>query len=222
MNRTVENGRGTLHLRRLVADIVSGAAKNHPEAIRAWRAPREDLRRVATRDYVRQLRRHLGYRELQEMLRLARQVWPGFNRRQLTAAPRELFPTRAARVAGQLRIHLQVKPCGGRDEIALRGFYVEQRPALLERPLIFVNSAHHPGAVSTTFCHEIGHHLTAPLFEHARSPVHFFFDSAYAAHLNDPAELAADAICSLAGYPHPLAVQIFFCSAQLGSGCKGR
>lgn len=93
--------------------------------------------------------------------------------------------------------------------MALRGFYVEKRRRLLKRPLIYVNTAHQPGAVSSTFCHELGHHLTSQLFETPNEGVHFFFDADYAAHLDDPLELAADVLVSLAGYPDAAARRLF-------------
>ncbi|MGH7916657.1 MAG: hypothetical protein ACREQE_04250, partial [Candidatus Binataceae bacterium] len=76
-------------------------------------------------------------------------------------------------------------------------------------PLIYVNTAHHPTAVSATFCHEFGHHLSSELFGPQKEPVHFFIDADYAAHLKEPHELAADAMVSLAAYPQPLARKIF-------------
>src|SRR5216683_3102168 len=92
----------------------------------------------------------------------------------------------------------------------VRGFYVTSAKGMLKRPLIYINTAHHPLAVSTTICHEVGHHLSAQMFgSGADEPVHFFFDADYAGHLGDPGELAADAMVSLAGYPYPIAKKIF-------------
>ena len=76
--------------------------------------------------------------------------------------------------------------------------------------LIYLNTAHHPAAVGATFCHEIGHHLALNLFHHAdERPVHFFFDAAYSSHLDDPIELTADVLVSLAAYPKSAARKMF-------------
>ena len=115
----------------------------------------------------------------------------------------------ALKMASQLGIHLQARPYDGAEGLALRGFYVERGRSALKRALVFVNTSHHAGAVNTTFCHEIAHHLTSRFFETSPVPVHFFFDSDYSSHLDDPAELAADVMCCIAGYPEPLARDFF-------------
>jgi len=208
---SAERGAGARHssLERLVASILRTAASGNRAVLRAWRRPREDLMHVARRDYVRHVRKHLGYNQLLEMIALAEPVWPGFNERRLSAQPLRKFGKMAEHLAENLDVHLQARRYEGPEGMALRGFYVEPQRSDLKRPLIFVNTAHHPGAVSTTFCHEIGHHLTAGFFAHAPKPVQFFFDAAYASHLDQPAELAADAMCAIAGYPHPIAAEIF-------------
>jgi hypothetical protein len=47
------------------------------------------------------------------------------------------------------------------------------------------------------------------LGEKEDTPVHFFFDADYASHLDEPGELAADVMVSIAGYPEPIARKIF-------------
>jgi hypothetical protein len=47
------------------------------------------------------------------------------------------------------------------------------------------------------------------LGEDDSAPVHFFIDADYASHLEEPAELAADVMVSIAGYPEPIARKIF-------------
>src|SRR5208282_2730115 len=63
--------------------------------------------------------------------------------------------------------------------------------------------------VSTTLCHELGHHFAADILRPRHQKVHLFFDADYSEHLGDPAELAADVLVSLAGYPNPVARKIF-------------
>jgi hypothetical protein len=88
----------------------------------------------------------------------------------------------------------------------LRGFYVRSIAEIAKDRhkggLIFLNTAHHPAAVGATFCHEVGHHLALNFMRHAdQRPVHYFFDAAYSSHLDDPVELTADVLVSVAAYP---------------------
>jgi hypothetical protein len=194
---------------RLVHQILARAPKAGRAGLRAWRRPRRELERLARRDYVRNLRENLGYHELREVIASAAKVWPNLNREQLTAPPRQRFTRMAAERASKLGVHFQARPYDGPEGLALLGFYIENETTLLKRPLIYVNTAHHPGAVSTTFLHELGHHVTAATVKTHHKPVHFFFDADYDSHLRDPGELAADIIVSLGGYPEKIARKIF-------------
>src|ERR1019366_2860747 len=114
-----------------------------------------------------------------------------------------------AAISSDLRIHLQAAPYRGPEGMALRGFYVDKTPKMLKHPLIYLNTAHDPAAVSMTFMHEMGHHVTAKVTGRAGDGVHYFFNAAHRGHLGQPEELAADVIASLAAYPQPLARRIF-------------
>ncbi|HEY6421239.1 MAG TPA: hypothetical protein VIX59_19755 [Candidatus Binataceae bacterium] len=194
---------------RLVRQILVTAPQAGRAELHAWRQPREELGRLARRDYVRYLRKTLGYHELREVVATATKVWPKLNCAQLTAAPRQRFARMASERASKLGVSFQGRPYEGPEGLALRGFYIENEKTLLKRPLIYVNTAHHPGAVSTTFFHELSHHLTAAIVKTHHKPVHFFFDADYDTHLRDPGELAADVIVSLGGYPEKIARKIF-------------
>ncbi len=193
----------------LIQRMLKSAQTAGRSKLAAWRKPRQDLDRVVRRDYVRYLRRNLGYREVKEILKAGGRIWPTLNREHLTAASRRQFPELAASMAAALGCHLQATPYHGRDGLALFGFYVKNAKTILKRPLIYVNTAHHPAAVSAAFLHEVGHHLTVAVLGRRDQPVHFFFDSDYAGHLSDPAELGADVLVSIAGYPAPVARRIF-------------
>ncbi len=186
--------------RILASARVSGAAE-----VASWRKPEKDLRRLVRRDYVRDLRRNLSYRQLQTLLDAAEGPLPRLNREPLGIMPIE----EQAQLASDLRVHFKAAPHTGNEGLALRGFYVDKQQEILKRPLIYVNTAHHPLAVSTTFCHEVGHHFATDIFPSEDQPVHLFFDADYSGHLGDPAELAADVLVSFAGYPEPVARRIF-------------
>ena len=79
----------------------------------------------------------------------------------------------------------------------------------LKRPLIYVNTAHHPVAVAATLFHEVGHRWHRKYSTRGRLGVNFFFDADYVAHLDDIEELSADIVLSLIAYPAPIAKAIF-------------
>jgi hypothetical protein len=54
------------------------------------------------------------------------------------------------------------------------------------------------------------------LGQHEDTPVHFFIDADYASHLEEPAELAADVMVSIAPYPEPIARKLFATSWEWG------
>lgn len=189
----------------LVLKILEGVGESGRGELRAWKKPQEDVRRLAEFDYVRAMRKTLGFHELRALIREAKRVWPTINRGQLRMATPDEF----SEVASGQKINLQAAPFPGREGMVVRGFYVDRVTRELKRPLIYINTAHHPGAVAATFCHEMGHHVMARAMQMRDASVHFFFGAEYHRHLGDPLELAADAVVSLAAYPAPLARKIF-------------
>jgi hypothetical protein len=186
----------------LVDDIIARSASD--ETIQVG-AKSTELVRLARRDYVRSLRKHLPHMLIEDIIISARRLWPNLNKKPLKPAHPRTLKKRATR----LDIHFQAKPYKGAEGLALRGFYVDDPSAGLDRPLIYINTAHQPAAVSATYCHEMGHFLTAQVTKKREQGVHFYFASAYESHLDDRTELAADALVSLAAYPEPLARRIF-------------
>ncbi len=196
----------------VLAERILAQARPTPSELNAWRKPMRDIERLMRRDYVRALRRWLGYRELRSLVSAGAKVWPQLNHERIRLKRSEL-----ADISWRLSVHLSARPHREADGMALRGFYVRKSESALKRPLIYVNTAHHPAAVGATFCHEVGHHLAARLFAGKKmEPVNFFYDAAYATHLDDPVELAADVLVSLAAYPEPIARRIFAKSCSGG------
>ena len=193
------------NIETFVGEILAHAPTVRGAELNDRQKPEKSFQRLLRRDYVRDLRRNLNYRQLLELLHSAHRILPRLNREPLDVMPIE----QQARLAANLGLHFQAAPRTGAEGMALRGFYVNKLQEVLKRPLIYVNTAHHPVAVSTTFCHELGHHLAADILRPRDQKVHLFLDVDYAEHMNDPGELAADVLVSLAGYPKPVAVKIF-------------
>lgn len=164
---------------------------------------RSDLRCVVGSDYAELVRRHLAAGHLREVIAAGREIWPRLGKEPMQA--RGAWPTRSE-VATRLGVRLAEIP--RRDAISLLGFYSPAGSSKSPRPIIFVNSAHHPLAMATAFCHEIGHHLDTIVRNQATPPLSYF-DSDYSSHLDNPAELTADALVSLAAYPKSLARRMF-------------
>ena len=193
-------------IEKMIARILSETRDKEARKIEAWKKPTDDIKRLVRHDYVRSLRRNLPYREVKTLVNAFSDKLPGFNREIVGSMPIKQL----AEWAASLDLHFKASPNAGEDGLALRGFYITRRDGILKRPLIYVNTAHHPLAISSTFCHEVGHHFSSELLgDNEETPVHFFFDADYASHLEEPAELAADVMVSIAGYPEPVARKIF-------------
>jgi hypothetical protein len=197
---------------RLVGRILGQVGIAGSKELAAWRKPEKDLRRLLQHDYASGLCRNLGHRELRRLIAAAHKVWPRLNVEPIAS----MSTRKLGELALNLQLHFRAEPCPGAEGMALRGFYVGKAEAMLKRPLIYVNTAYHPLAISTTFCHELGHHLTAQALKPASPSVVFYFDADYSSHLDEPLELSADALVSLAGYPKPLARSIFSSDSTLG------
>jgi hypothetical protein len=189
----------------VVREILAGVSPASAKKLAAWRKPERDLHRLAHRDYVRAVRRNLGYRELKCMISAADKMLSrlGYDQPVMVSA-RAL-----RRIASDLRFHLRAEPYDGPEGLALLGFYVNRQGQMLQRPLIYLNTAHVQAAVTVAFCHELGHYITTKLFNSWHEPVHLSFDADYASHLDDPVELAADALAAVRCYPEGLARRIF-------------
>jgi len=206
-------GRGSdSNIETFVGSVLANAPAAGATELAAWRKPEKSFRRLIRRDYVRDVRRNLSYRQLLELLAATDAVLPDLNRKPLNVMPIK----QQAQLAAGLGLHFKASPRTGTEGLALRGFYVNKLQRVLKRPLIYVNTAHHPVAVSTTFCHELGHHFATAILRPRDQKVHLFFDADYSEHLDDPGELAADVLVSLAGYPRPVADKIFAESSGLG------
>jgi len=183
---------------KAVESILKKAGVLGAKELEAWKQPQVEIHKLAETDYGESLRRELNVEEIKELVLRARDIWPEFNR-AVIGPPSDKVLSRAA---GALQLHLKSAPY---NSLALYGFYVDPSQTNLQKPLIYVNSAHHRLVMGTAFCHEVGHHFCNEISKPKSSGVRFYFDAAYGEHLRDHGELAADVIVSLAGYPQEAA-----------------
>jgi hypothetical protein len=171
----------------------------------ACQNPAQEIASLAHRDYGLPLRKSLGRREVLEIVAEARSmVWPHLNRKPV----RLVTPREFTRLWSSLGVDFRLADFGGPRGLALMGFYA-RKLGPSRRPLIYVNTAHHPLAVGVAFSHEMGHHLTAKLFASQKEHAQYLTYTAYAEHLDDPAELAADCLVSLGAFPEDIARKMF-------------
>jgi len=178
---------------------------------------------IAGRNYPKQLRNHFSKREIRSLVAAMEMNVPALNHKPF----RDTDTARLRGLAAPLGVDVKSRPFGPEQE-GLRGFYIPSRN-LRDRPVMWLNSAHHRVAVASTFWHELGHHVLDRLGEKAESIALFYRDD-YNAHMSDLSELTADIMLVLAVYPKVAAAQLFggFLKAgrapnayELASGAQG-
>jgi len=192
-------------LEGLIVDILASTGPVEREQSLIFTGAVEEIRFLSRHDYGSSLKMLFGHCEIQGIIAEGRRwVWPHLNRRSFRIGPPREFITRWSRLGVDFRLAHISSPQG----LALMGFYVKKAPAS-KRPLICVNTAHHQVAMGLAFSHEMGHHLTAEIFDSYKEPGRFLLYTGYAEHLADPVELAADILVSVGTFPAEMA-QAFF------------
>ena len=104
---------------------------------------------------------------------------------------------------GPRQLELRKEPYTTGAGLALRGFYCRADVGNKSKFVIFVNTAHHPGAVVATLGHELGHFIYGSLVGEKAAHT-AFMEGAFAKHLSEEDELFADSLVALAAYPPEL------------------
>jgi len=189
----------------LISEIVASIGKGERRQSNRLDSAIGEIGSLLKSDYGAALRRSFDRNEIQEIVEEARgRVWRQLNLEPVKIGPPQEFISRWSKLGVDFRLARMSSPEG----LALMGFYVRKAPSS-GRPLICVNTAHHPVAVATSFSHEMGHHVTADIFGSCKEPGRLLLYTAYAEHLNDPVELAADILVSLGVFPGKIARQLF-------------
>ncbi len=84
---------------------------------------------------------------------------------------------------------------GGRS---LWGFSAEKKVQGRSTTVIFLNTAHEPGAVATTIGHELGHHVYQAIL--GKRGDHVAIGKTFPQHLSDEHELFSDAVVAMSAY----------------------
>ena len=169
--------------------------------------------RLANEDYEKALRRCLSRWELRDIIKEGKaEVWPDLNRRSMALVSPQEFVRRWSAVG----VDFKLASLSWKTGLALLGFYVRKTGRRGARPMIFVNTAHHPAIIGAALAHEMGHHLTARLFDSGEAAAPLFSTTGFLEHLTDPAELAADTLVSLASMPASVARTCSATTKQVG------
>jgi len=206
---------------KFVGEILANLSASGGKKLHSCRSPEDDLSAIQQLDYAAGVRALLDRRRVEEVVSAAQGIFPDLNRRHdpahiegwLSGNPSRGLRKLIAQVRNHRDLHFQDTPFDG-EGLALRGFFVDPDGQSLKRPLIYVNTAHHPVAAAATLFHEVGHLVASELFQARGSAVQFFFDIDYAGHLDDLSELTADVVLAVAAYPAPVAREIFGCPAK--------
>jgi hypothetical protein len=164
-----------------------------------------EMARLVRRDYGKALRKQLSNWEVRELLSEGkRSVWPALNKR----AVKLVTPKEFTRHCTGLGLQLKFSSLSDEESLSLLGFY-SRRADVGQKPLIWVNSAHHPAMVGAAIDHEMGHHVVSQMFALDRNTLQFLRRTSFEDHLTDSAELAADVLVSLAIFPRAAARELF-------------
>lgn len=167
----------------------------------------EDLKFVLTTDYREAVGPFLNRKAVRELSKVSNNVIrPAslFLRNILAAGGvvsemLHLDPLKAIFRPHELQI--RAEPYRTAVGLSLRGFYCRADVGDKRRVIIFLNTAHRPGAVAATFAHELGHHVHG-LLDRGR-PI-AAMEGAFHDHLEEPDEVFADTLVSLSMYSRHL------------------
>jgi hypothetical protein len=166
---------------------------------------KSEIAGIITKDYGQALRKCLSRSEVRQIADEGKtHVWPALNREPVTL----VSPHEFARRWSAFGVDFKFASLSWKDGRSLLGFYVKKIDQVRRRPLIFVNTAHHPAVVGLTLDHEMGHHLTSQIFA-AGKHTHLLSHTGFEEHLAEPGELAADTLVSLGMFPLPIARSLF-------------
>lgn len=121
------------------------------------------------------------------------------------------------KIFGPRELELRAEPYRTGAGLALRGFFSRATLGRKSKFVIFVNTAHHPGAVAATLGHELGCYIYGTLIGEKADHT-AFMEGALANHLLAEDKLFADSLVALAAYSPELIKKIGGGVTQLKPG----
>jgi hypothetical protein len=136
--------------------------------------------------------------EIKSKLRVVETQLKGTNGHWTSLESAELL-RHLSQIFGPREIELRAEPYRKGAGLALRGFFCRANVGTTAKFVIFVNTAHHPGAVAATLGHEIGHFIYGSLVGETK-PMTAFMEGTFSQHLTEEDELFADSLVALSAY----------------------
>ncbi len=167
-----------------------------------------DLKRILSTDYmdVPALPQKPLLKELAEVVEKdIKQHIPTYGNLSDLGSPQLLG--HLGKLFGPRELELRAEPYRTGAGLSLRGFYCRADVGDKSKFVIFVNTAHHPGAVGATLGHELGHFIYGSLVGEKAAHT-AFMEGAFANHLAEEDELFADSLVALAAYSPELIKKI--------------
>ncbi len=193
-------------IERLTADAIARAETPSNPCVPEPFTTQAEGPRLWSRDYRAALRDSFSRARVQKIISLGkRKAWPRLNKVADKVGSMSEYSARASDLGADFRFINMPWESG----LAVLGFYLGSDSRSIKRPLICLNSAHHPVVVAAAFAHELGHHVTADLFSAPSASVQLARLIGIEAHLSEPRELAADVLVSLRSLPRDVARKWF-------------
>jgi hypothetical protein len=179
----------------------------------------EDLRKILSTNYVEDIT--LPSRELlHELAEIVASLIVSRDGREWKNLSSAQLLRRLFRRLGPREIELHARPYLHGAGLKIRGFFCRTEIRGGARFIIFVNTAHHPGAAAASLGHELGHYIYDAL-KGETSPTLALLEGSFAQHFDRESELFADSLVSLSAYSREMFREI----GRLGidaSGVSGR
>jgi hypothetical protein len=183
---------------RLVDDLLRELSVSRSSRTRETLRQIADLRKILSTNYVEDITLPCQelLHELAEIVASFIVSRDGREWRNLSSAQ---LLSRLFRRLGPREIDLHARPYLHGAGLKIRGFFCRTEIRGGARFIIFVNTAHHPGAAAASLGHELGHYVYDAL-KGETAPTLALLEGSFAQHFDRESELFADSLVSLSAY----------------------
>src|SRR5262245_41886248 len=158
----------------------------------------KDLRKILSTNYIEDVK--LPSQELlQELAYIVTSLIVSRDGREWKNLSSAQLLSRLFRRLGPREIELHARPYLSGAGLKIRGFFCRAEIGGDARFVIFVNTAHHPGAAAASLGHELGHYIYDAL-KGEPAPTLALLEGSFARHFDRESELFADCLVSLSAY----------------------
>jgi hypothetical protein len=209
----------TREVGRLVDDFLRELSVSRGSRTREILKQIEDLRKILSTNYVDDIR--LPSQELlQELAGIVSSLIVSRDGREWKTVSSAQLLSRLFRRFGPREIELHARPYLHGAGLKIRGFFCRTEIRGGAMFIIFVNTAHHPGAAAASLGHELGHYVYDAL-KGETAPTLALLEGSFAQHFDRESELFADSLVSLSAYSQEIFREISGDGTH-GSGVSGR